>query len=87
MNVCPSERFDPEAERSTGRPDYAYFPFGGGPRGCVGRQFALMEGQLILAMVAQRFRLQPVAGHPIEPDPIFTLRPRYGVAMTLQPRD
>lgn len=84
------ERFDPErfsAERSAGRPDYAYFPFGGGPRGCVGRQFALMEGQLILAMVAQRFRLQAVPGHPIEPDPILTLRPRYGVPMTLHPRN
>ena len=83
------ERFDPErfsAERSAGRPDYAYYPFGGGPRGCVGRQFALMEGQLVLAMVAQRFRLQAVPSHPIEPDPILTLRPRYGVLMTLQRR-
>jgi cytochrome P450 len=84
-----AEVFDPERftpERSAARPEWAYFPFGGGPRGCVGRQFAMLEGQLVLAMVAQRFRLRNVPGHPIEAHPILTLRPRYGVRMTLHPR-
>lgn len=83
------ERFDPERftpERSAQRPELAYFPFGGGPRGCVGKQFAMMEGQIVLAMVARRFRLRSVPGHPVEPNPILTLRPRYGLMMTLEPR-
>jgi cytochrome P450 len=82
-------RFEPARfapERSAGRPDYAYFPFGGGPRRCVGSQFAMMEGQLALAMIARRFRLRPVAGHKVEPDPILTLRPRQGLPMRLEPR-
>ena len=84
------EEFDPERftpERSVARPDYAYFPFGGGPRRCIGNQFAMMEAQLILAMTAQAFRLQAVPGHSVEPDPILTLRPRHGVLMTLRPRE
>jgi cytochrome P450 len=83
------EGFDPERfspERSAGRPDYAYFPFGGGPRGCIGRQFALMEGHLVLATIAQRYRLEGVPGHPVEPDPILTLRPRHGILMSLRRR-
>jgi cytochrome P450 len=83
------ERFDPERftpERSAERPELAYFPFGGGPRGCVGRQFAMLEGQIVLALVARRFRLHSVPGHPVEPNPILTLRPRYGLMMTLEPR-
>jgi len=83
------ERFDPERftpERSAERPDFAYFPFGGGPRGCVGRQFAMIEGQIILTMIAQRFRLRSAAGHVVTPDPILTLRPRNGLPMLLEPR-
>jgi len=83
------EDFDPERispERSAGRPEYAYFPFGGGPRGCIGKQFAMMEGQLVLAMLAQQFSLQGVAGHRVEPHPILTLRPRDGLPMLLHPR-
>ena len=83
------EGFDPERfspERSAGRPEYAYFPFGGGPRGCIGRQFALMEGHLVLATIAQRYRLEGVPGHPVEPDPILTLRPRHGILMSLRRR-
>jgi cytochrome P450 len=82
-------RFDPERftpQRAAARPEYAYFPFGGGPRGCVGRQFALMEGPLVLASVAQRYRLRAVPGRAIEPHPILTLRPRDGMPMTLEPR-
>ena len=78
------ERFTPE--RVAERPRYAYFPFGGGPRQCIGNEFALMEAQLIIAMVVQRYRLQLVPGQHIEPDPIFTLRPSSGVQVTLHAR-
>jgi cytochrome P450 len=78
------DEFDPErfsAERSEGRSEFAYFPFGAGPRRCVGNQFALIEGQLLLAMIAQRFRLRAIPGHTVIPDPILTLRPRGGLPM------
>jgi cytochrome P450 len=68
------ERFTPE--RSAGRPHYAYFPFGGGSRMCIGNNFALMEMQLILATIAQRYRLHLVPGHPVEPEALLSLRPR-----------
>jgi cytochrome P450 len=82
------ERFDPErfsAERSQGRPNYAYFPFGGGPRVCIGNSFAMTEAQLVLATVAQRYSLKLVPGHPVETHPLITLRPRYGIRMTAHP--
>ena len=81
------ERFDPERftpERSAGRPHFAYFPFGGGPRQCIGNNFALMEAQLILATVAQHFRLRVVPGFPVVPHPLLTLRPRNGLLVTAQ---
>ena len=78
------ERFRPE--RVAERPRYAYFPFGGGPRQCIGNTFALMEAQLVLATVGQKYRLSLVPGCTVEPDPIFTLRPNRPVMMTLQPR-
>jgi cytochrome P450 len=80
------ELFDPERftqERSASRPHYAYFPFGGGPRVCIGNHFALIEMQLILATVAQRYHLHLVSGHPAEPEALLSLRPRYGLPMTL----
>jgi cytochrome P450 len=77
------ERFAPE--RSAGRPQYAYFPFGGGPRQCIGKGLALIEAQLILALVAQRFRLHHVPGHAIEPLAQVTLRPRGGMPMFVEP--
>jgi len=80
------EGFDPERfapERSENRPRYAYFPFGGGPRQCIGNEFALMEATLVLATIAQKYRLHLVPGHSVEPYPIFTLRPRHGVLMTV----
>lgn len=82
------EKFDPDrftVERSAGRPRFAYFPFGGGPRLCIGNEFAMMEAQLILAMVVQRYRLLAVPGHVVEPEVRVTLRPRTGVMMTLCP--
>jgi cytochrome P450 len=77
------ERFAPE--REAGRPRYAYFPFGGGPRLCIGEQFALVEAKLVLATVAQRYRLRLLPGLEVQPDPLVTLRPRGGIPMTLEP--
>jgi len=81
------EAFDPERftpERSLGRPRYAYFPFGGGPRQCIGNEFAMMECQLIVAMTMQRYQLRLVPDHPVEPDAMAaTLRARHGIHMTL----
>lgn len=81
-------RFDPDrfAPDAVERPKFAYFPFGGGPRLCIGNHLALMEMQLAVAMIAQQYQLRLVPGHPIEMEPLTTLRPRYGVRMTIQPR-
>ncbi len=81
------EVFDPErftAERVAARPRYAYFPFGGGPRMCIGSHFAMMQAQLVLATVAQVYQFRLVPGHPVEPEALLSLRPRYGLPMTLQ---
>jgi cytochrome P450 len=82
--VFDPERFNPE--RSAGRPRFAYFPFGGGPRQCIGNSFAMMEAQLVLATVAQRYALRLVPGHAVEIQVLPTLRPRHGLPMTLHPR-
>lgn len=68
-------------------PEFAYFPFGGGPRLCIGRPFALQETQLVLAMVAQKYCLRLVDDQKITPQPSITLRPRDGIRMTLERRD
>lgn len=83
------DAFDPERftpERSAGRPQFAYFPFAGGPRQCIGNNFALMEAQLVLATIAQRYRLRLVPGQRIVPEPMITLRPRGPIRMTLEER-
>lgn len=83
------EKFDPDRWIDAGMqklPRFAYFPFGGGPRQCIGSSFAMMEAMLILATVAQRFRFEAVAGHPILAIPSFTLRPKHGIRMTLVAR-
>lgn len=67
-------------------PRFAYFPFGGGPRQCIGNAFALMEAALILATIAQKFRLRLVANHPVVPLASITLRPRHGVRVILEQR-
>jgi cytochrome P450 len=80
------ERFDPgrfTPERSAGRPRFAYFPFGGGPRACIGSALDMMEMQLVVAMVARRFRLTLAPGFRVALDPGITLRPRYGIPMLL----
>jgi cytochrome P450 len=78
------ERFSPEQESQ--RPRFAYFPFGGGARQCIGESFAWMELVLVLATIAQKWRLRLVPGHPVEPQPLITLRPRYGMKMTVHSR-
>jgi cytochrome P450 len=82
------ERFDPERfdpARAASRHRFAYFPFGGGPRLCIGEAFALMEAQVIVAMVAGRYRLRPRGGYAAEPEVHLTLRPRGGMPMTIAP--
>ena len=81
-NRFDPERFSPDAIAQ--RPRYAYFPFGGGPRLCIGEQFALVEARLILASVLQNYRLRLAQDHPVEPEPLVTLRPRDGILMTLE---
>jgi cytochrome P450 len=68
-------------------PKGAYFPFGDGPRRCIGQNFALMETALATASVAQKFSFQLVPGHPIVPEPLVTLRPKYGIRMTIHKRN
>jgi cytochrome P450 len=83
------EAFDPERfapERVAARPHFAYFPFGGGPRQCIGNNFAMMETQLVLATIAQRYQLRLVPGHPVEPQVLLAMRPRDGLLMTLDAR-
>jgi cytochrome P450 len=78
------ERFLPE--RSAARPKYVYIPFGAGPRQCIGSQFALIEAHLTVATLAQRYRLRLVPRHRIEPWPLITLRPRFGMPMIIERR-
>jgi cytochrome P450 len=83
------EKFDPERwtpEQRAARPKYAYFPFGGGPRMCVGEQFAWMEGILLIATIAQKWKLRLVPGHPVKMQPLITLRPKHGMKMTIERR-
>ena len=83
------EAFDPDRfspERSADRPKFAYVPFGAGPRQCIGNQFALMEAHLIVATLAQRYRLRLLPGHTVEPWPLITLRPRFGMPMFIEHR-
>lgn len=82
-------RFDPlrhTPEAKAARPRFTYFPFGMGPRQCIGEAFAWMEGVLVLATFAQRWKMDLVPGHPVEPEPLFTLRPKYGMRMHIHSR-
>lgn len=78
------ERFAPEnAERLV---RYAYLPFGGGPRVCIGNTFAMMEAQIMLATIASRYRLRIAPGQRIAAAPLLTLRPKYGLKMVVERR-
>ncbi len=82
-------RFDPERwtpEAKEARPQYAYFPFGGGPRRCIGEGFAWMEGTLLIATIARRWRMRLVPSHPVVPHPRLTLRPKHGIHLRLDDR-
>jgi cytochrome P450 len=82
-------RFDPDrfsAEAKAGRAKFTYFPFGAGARQCIGESFAWMEGALILATLAQKWKLRLVPEHPVEPQPLITLRPKYGMRMVVEAR-
>ena len=78
------DEFDPSRFESPA--PAAYIPFGAGPRSCIGSEFAMLEAQLITAMVMQAFQLRLVPGHPVEPLPDITLRSKYGMMMTSHPR-
>jgi cytochrome P450 len=83
------EAFDPDRflpEATAARPKFVYLPFGAGPRQCIGSHFALIEAQLVMATLAQRYRLRLVPGHRVEPWPLITLRPRFGMPMTIERR-
>lgn len=83
------ERFQPDRWLTTdpARPAHAYFPFGGGPRQCIGNAFAELEAQLVLATMCQRWSFTPAPGKPpAQPQPLVTLRPRHGVHLTLHTR-
>ena len=81
------DRFDPDrflSENSKERPKYAYLPFGGGPRLCIGNYFALLEGPLVLASIYQKYRLQLLPNHKVTVDALVTLRPQNGLPMTVK---
>jgi len=81
------ERFAPERFRHghAARPRYAYFPFGGGPRACIGSAFALIEMQVVVAMVARRYTMALAPGWRVEPEPRTVLVPRRGLSIVLRP--
>lgn len=84
------ERFDPERwtpDTEAQRPRHAYFPFAVGPRACLGESFAWLEGSLILATLAQRWRLRISPGFRVRVHPGVILRPKHGLLMTVQERE
>jgi len=84
-----AERFDPDRwtpEAEAARPKFAFFPFGGGPRVCIGEQFAWMEGILLLATLGQEWRLRLAPDQVVATQAIVTLRPRYGMRMQVESR-
>jgi cytochrome P450 len=83
------DAFDPSrfaAEKSASRARYAYLPFGGGPRTCIGNHFAMMEAQIILAMIVRDHRVALDPSHEVGIDPRITLRPKTGIKVVRSPR-
>ena len=84
------ERFDPDRwtpDAQANRPRFAYFPFGGGNRICIGEQFAWMEGVMLVAQLSQKWKMRLDSSARIEVQPLITLRPRHGMPMILEKRD
>jgi cytochrome P450 len=79
------ERWTPNARES--RPKFAYFPFGGGPRVCIGEPFAWMEGVLLIATIAQEWKMRLAPDQRVQTKPMITLRAKYGMRMVLQKRE
>src|ERR1700683_2292992 len=82
-------RFDPErfsTEAKSRRAKFTYFPFGAGARQCIGESFAWMEGVLVLATLLEKWRLRLVPNQRVEPQPLITLRPKYGMKMRIEKR-
>ncbi len=82
------ERFWPErfADTETTRHKFAFFPFGGGPRYCIGNHFAQLEMQLVLSQILKKFDIKPVTNEAVLVEPLITLRPRGGVSLLLEKR-
>jgi cytochrome P450 len=83
------ERFDPlrwTTEARESRPQFSYFPFGGGPRRCIGEGFAWMEGILLISTLARKWRMRLVPEQRVEVRPVITLRPKHGMRMTISHR-
>lgn len=78
------ERWSPNARADY--PRFSYFPFGAGPRQCIGESFAWMEGVLVIATIAQKWKMRLIPGHPVELQPLISLRPKYGMTMRLERR-
>ncbi|HLY99876.1 MAG TPA: cytochrome P450, partial [Candidatus Angelobacter sp.] len=67
-------------------PQGAYLPFGDGPRRCIGQDFAILDAMLVIAVIAQQFRLRLADGPPVEPVQLVTLRPKHGIKMSIEER-
>jgi cytochrome P450 len=83
------DRFDPgrwDPTTGTRPPRFSYFPFGGGPRGCIGQAYALQEAALVIATIAQRWCMRLVPGHTVVLRPLINLRPKHGIPMLLSQR-
>lgn len=79
------ERFENTFQKNL--PEYAYFPFGGRPRVCIGNHFALMEAVLVLACIAQQYKVRLASNHQeIKPQPLITLRPKGGIRLIVEKR-
>ena len=84
------EKFDPERfspERSAGRDRFVYFPFGGGPRICIGNYFALAEASVILSGIVQNLDFEMIHSGPPIPEPLVTLRPKNGLPIRFKRRE
>jgi cytochrome P450 len=80
------ERFDPANPEEATKNKFVYFPFGAGPRYCIGKDFALIEAQIVLAMIVSKYRVDVVPGQTLVPEPLITLRPRDGIWVNLRKR-